>query len=365
MNTNVSAAEQAIAWFTRSRGEELSALESQQFVGWLIESPLHVREYLETAKVWGALQSAVIWPRDSREDFLQLVSEAAQRTNPVSLASAMRVQEAEPPRRSADSLKKRSRPRPLYAVAAGVLALTSAILVWFYGYAKPATYETVRGEQRYVVLPDGSSVQLNTLTRLVVRFDERQRRIELPQGEALFRVARDPARPFEVTTPHARVRALGTEFNVYNRREGTRVAVIEGKVRVVSAAKSPQAVESGSFLDLNPQQAADVDTHGQVAAVQPAQATHRSSDRSESGWVDPEIAWVRRRIVLDGDRVASAVEEFNRYNAKQIRIEDPALAGLRITGVFNADEPAALLKYLREIRPLEVTETAGELRVHR
>lgn len=365
MNTNASTAEQAIAWFVRSREGELSAAERQQLVEWLIESPRNVREYLDTAKTWGALQSDISWPKDSREDLLRIVSEAAQSTDAVPLACAARVQETRPLHRTAYFPEKRFHRRLLYGMAASVLALMSISLGWFW-YAKPAAYETARGEQRYIVLPDGSSVQLNTLTKLVVRFDERRRLIELPQGEALFRVARDSARPFEVTTSHARVRALGTQFNVYNRRQGTRVAVIEGKVRIVSAAKNVQTAASASFLDLNPQQAVDVDVHGRVAAILSVKQTH-PGDRTESdsGGIDPEIAWVRRRIVLDGDPVATAVEEFNRYNVKQILIDDPALAGLRITGVFNADEPAALVKYLREIRPLEVTETDGELHVHR
>lgn len=365
MNTSVNTAEQAIDWFTRSRAGELSAVERQQLVEWLTESPLHVREYLGTAKVWGALQAETIWPDQSTEHFLQIVRETARRTDAVPMdPDGGRLERGTTPRAVA-SPKKVSQRRFHFAAAVGVLALASAIFGWFHGHARPSTYETARGEQRYVVLADGSSVQLNTLTKLVVRFDQRQRRIEMPRGEALFRVARDSARPFEVTTPHARVRALGTEFNVYNRRGGTRVAVIEGKVRIVAAAKTAQAGGSGFLLDLNPQQAVDIDAHGQLAAVQPAKAAHLSKNRADSGWVDPEIAWVRRRIVLDGDQVATAVEEFNRYNAQQIRIEDPALAGLRITGVFNADEPAALVKYLQEIRSLRVTETGGELRVHR
>src|SRR5690606_23063359 len=92
---------------------------------------------------------------------------------------------------------------------------------------------TERGERREVVLADGSVVQVDPQTRLDVRFDDRFRRVVLTQGRAVFRVARQPGRPFFVESGEAVVRAVGTAFGVERREHGRLVVTVaEGKVAV-------------------------------------------------------------------------------------------------------------------------------------
>ena len=329
-------AEQAAAWFTRHREGPLSGPDQKQFAQWLAESPVHINEYLAVSEIYGALQGVQPWPEESADELLEQLR-ATQSGNVVAL------KETDLGGRAGESGSKRfarfHRSRAWWAVAASavLIALSS---VWLWTGRSDASYRTARGEQRSVVLEDGSVVQLNTLTRMTVRFDERQRRIELPDGEAFFRVASDSNRPFEVQTPFARVRAIGTEFNVYNRPEGTRVTVLEGRVQVASAtdvSRKPIALEA--------RQAAEV---GVADEVGPRIRT-RSSLTAE-----PDTAWIQRRIVLDDTPLAAAVAEFNRYNKRQMRVEDPRLQALRISGVFSADDPAALMKYLETVQDVRI-----------
>jgi len=347
--------EEAADWFNRLRNREIPEADLSRFSEWLEESPVHIREYLAVAEVWGALQSPEAWPDQSSEELIRILRQARDaniiplRDSGENSASLGLAGDA-----------KMTRPSHLrlfrYAVAAGV-ALFSLTFMWPRLTLNSTAYMTERGEQRSVVLSDGSVVQLNTLSKLIVHFDARRRSVELPRGEAFFRVAHDSERPFEVETPFATVRAVGTEFNVYNNKESTRVAVLEGKVRVESSpsptsGRGSRQTARGATIDLTPQQSANVSAQGEIGMLPAQQAA-------------TAIAWIQRRIVLDDVRADAAVEQFNRYNQIQMKIRDPQLATLRITGVFNADDPNALLQYLQQVQGVKVHKESNELILQR
>ncbi len=340
----MNAKEQAIEWFTRLRESDFSVAQRKQFVAWLLESPAHLRGYLRTAEVWSTLQSADVWTDEATEDLLETVRQSKD-------AALSRLE----PRDIAQPRIKRSRGWLPLALGTAALMLV-ALVTWQLTDRNGATYRTVRGEQRSFTLPDGSIVQLNTLSTLKVSFDEDYRRLELARGEAYFRVAPNKHRPFEVRTPFAVVRALGTEFNVYNHPASTRIAVIEGKVRVFSAARPETPTTSRSpaaAVDLVQRQFADVNERGQIDPIRPPGMPN----------IQAATAWTQRRIVLDGERVDAAAAEFNRYNTKRIQVRNPAVAAQRITGVFNADDPEALARYLQDALGVQIENTADQLTI--
>lgn len=95
--------------------------------------------------------------------------------------------------------------------------------------------EAPKGERLRISLPDGTSVFLNSGSRLtypaVFRRDGRSVSLE---GEALFDVVRDEKRPFVVTTFASEIRVLGTEFDVVaDRKSGFfETILIEGSTAV-------------------------------------------------------------------------------------------------------------------------------------
>lgn len=334
--------EEAAEWFGRIREQELSDAERRHFAAWLAESPVHVREYLDVAETWGALHSPASWSGQTREELFENIR-SAKDTNVIALnkIGEAQFQMIQEDKVVGDWNARRYWP---FALAAS-FALIAFVLIWPRLNIGSTTYMTSRGEQRSVVLADGSIVQLNTLSKMIVHFDGHRRRIELPQGEAFFRVAHDKARPFDVETPFAVVRAVGTEFNVYNRHEGMQVAVVEGRVKVASAIGHNNYLNEESSPDsiyLIHQQSVDVSAQGKIGAP------HMTSD------IQMATAWIQRRIALDDDRLDTAVEEFNRYNKTQMEVRDPGLADLRISGVFNADDPFALIKYLQHTQHVQV-----------
>src|SRR5262249_15873572 len=122
--------------------------------------------------------------------------------------------------------------RSLGLAAAILLLVLGALSAWF--LTQRGTYVTDVGEQRSFMLEDGSSVELNSRSRLKVHFTGCERSIELQAGQALFRVANDRTRPFVVNSGNASVRAVGTQFDVYRKKSGTVVTVLEGIVAIAS-----------------------------------------------------------------------------------------------------------------------------------
>jgi transmembrane sensor len=331
----MSIPEQALRWFVRAHEEGLTAAGRKELSNWLAESPVHVREYIGAAELYGTLSEPTSWPADPTESLLDTV-----RREKDSNVRTLKM----PGQEIMATVRQSPRPqRWLLATAAALGALTLFGLLWIVSVPPTSTYQTVRGEQRSVVLTDGSIAQLNTMTRMIVRFDKQQRLIELPSGEALFHVTHDKTRPFVVSTPYATVQAVGTEFDVYNRAASTQVAVIEGRVTVESAHP---ASKTGSLHADGPATAVPL-VAGQQIVLMAGNITPPSRGASAT-------AWVERRIALDDDSVATAVDEFNRYNLKQIRIQDESISKLRITGVFNADDPDALIQYLQEVQGVKV-----------
>jgi transmembrane sensor len=230
------------------------------------------------------------------------------------------------------------------AAAVALIAASTLFVQWTDFGARH--YATDRGEQRIFKLPDGSLIHLNTQTRAQVRYGEHARIVELTKGEALFAVAQDTARPFRVIAGGAVIEAIGTQFNVYRHSTSTRVAVVEGRVRVSaegaepsSLPDSPQTVAPGSAL---------------LAAGEGARVDREGAITVEVAAVNQATAWRQRLLQFDETTLAQAAAEFNRYNTMQIHVQGEEIRGLRVTGFFNVDNPEGLLRFLDKDRSLDI-----------
>jgi transmembrane sensor len=184
------------------------------------------------------------------------------------------------------------------------------------------TYRTALGEIRHVPLADGSVAAINSGSELQIRLADRRREIRLDSGEAWFRVAKDPSRPFVVEAGGVVVQAVGTAFSVRRRPEGADVLVTEGIVEAWAGGSAQPllrlAAGQRAFIGEN----ADVEVAPDVPSA-----------------VDRTLAWRQGSIDLDGDTLASAVSEFNRYNRRKLVLVDPQLVGHRFDGTFHTDDP--------------------------
>ena len=223
---NTERQEQAIAWVIRLR--HASEQDWEAFTAWLESDPANVVAYEEAALA--DLDAQTLLPNE-----------------PVAPAVAPAAEPVFPAER------RHSRRSILgWSIAASLLAVTT------YGFVSRSgtqTIETAPGELRQVALGDGSRVELNGGSRLILDPD-RPRFAQLERGEALFRIIHDPARPFEVEAGDALLRDMGTVFNVVRDEETLEVAVAEGAVlynpgREARSLKPGMALRKGSATGLS------------------------------------------------------------------------------------------------------------------
>ncbi|MGN6828586.1 FecR family protein [Paucibacter sp. M5-1] len=254
-------------------------------------------------------------------------------------------------------------PRP----GALALSLTATALVVGVLVGQPwrdiDSYDTGIGEQRLVILKDGTRMSLNTSTRVKVELDQTQRRVRVEGGEAFFEVAKDASRPFVVQAAGTEVTATGTAFVVRltppgaGAHEALDVTLVEGQVvvreaeRRVAAAKivPPIVMAAGERLRVR----GDQGTSGGVTAA-PAQPQR---DRPR---MDQVLAWKRGEAVFDNASLPEALDEMNRYSAMPI-VGDPSLAALRISGLFKTGDSAGFAQAVAKLHDLRVRELPDRL----
>jgi len=238
-------------------------------------------------------------------------------------------------------------------VAASLALCVSLLPFAFKHFEAAPEYATAFGEQRTIQLADSSIVTLNADSRIQLRLNGTHRDIELLRGEALFKVAHDPSRPFTVQTKTAIVQAVGTQFNVYERPNGTRVSVLEGRVKVTPLGHSSTGVGATSVAPVTESLSA-----GQEAQVG-ADGTFRRNAKAD---VMKTVAWRERRLIFDDVPLEDMVYEFNRYNrSTRLTLDGVPPGSHHYNGIFDAADPDSLAALLSREPDLIVERQDGEI----
>lgn len=340
-------AEEAAHWLIEL--EEPWPKTLNDFGAWLRASPRHVEEFLLVSAVWKEFEG---FDAERRMQIQQLIDEAAAhdvtRLEPDVAGSATHAASSQPSRRKTLSLAG--------SLAASILA---GVAFWFFAATSPDVYVTSRGEQRAFKLDDGSIVYLNTQSRVEVLFSRQTRNVRLLEGEAMFTVEHDPARPFRVISDDTVIQAIGTQFNVYRSNAGTTVSVVEGIVEIspteheAQPPRSRQPATSATVAASRP----PIAKVERLSAGEQARVSH-DGEIVKRGLPDLEqiVAWRDRTLVFRGDSLEHVATEFNRYNELQVRLEGDLVRAKRLTGVFDADDPRSLILFLRRDPSLQITE---------
>ena len=331
------AAQEAAEWMLRLQDQDLTRAQRAEYVRWLRESPLHVSEMLRVTQVHSTLATFPHWNQITPVD----VSFPPVSTLEFPGAADRHGANTSKPRRSGWF-------RPVGATTFFVIA---SIVLTYIAHLGPQTIRTGAGERREVTLADGSVIQISPKTTLRVRFTEHQRWVLLSHGDAVFRVAKDRAKPFLVETDHASVRAVGTEFGVEYQGNSVIVTVEEGRVAVIQPATG--------FAPLAPALPQVEVSLGADQQVVVAQAGRVGSIRK----VDSrrELSWADGRLVFEQAPVAEVVQRFNRFNRVQIQIRDPKLAARPVSAVFDASDPEAFITFLESVANVRVTRPSTDV----
>jgi transmembrane sensor len=330
-------AEEAASWVMR-RLEDRSPECNGEFLRWLKESPHHIDEFLMAAAMYASLREGKVDGNFTIEELL-----GGTNTNVVSIAGDA-LAPASHEDRDAEGRRPRGRSTTkIWGTLAASIG-TAAVGGWLFWSWIAGTYSTSVGEQRMVRLEDGSVMHLNTRSKVHITFSDTGRELRLIEGEAFLNIVKDSTRPFTVLTRDAAVHVLGTEFNVYECEDETRVAVVDGEVRVSArtANATPKHLHAG--------EQADVSSSGKI------------SSRTIPD-IGTALSWRERQLIFRAVPLATVAEQFNRYNEFQIQIEGEKLRQRLIWGVFPVDDPQALVKFLAQDKSVRLTQRRGELTV--
>lgn len=354
------AGQEADEWWVLLDSEDMSLPRRTEFVDWLRESPLHVEEMLRVAQVHGALQKFRGWERIATDE---------TSANGTPGAAAANVTSFPPPPSPicASGQPSASRSRGTWLGVGFAAMVAAALALWFSVFSGSYTVATAQGERREIALSDGSVVNVDPETQMRIRFDSRERRIDLTRGRARFHVAKNPVRPFLVHADGTVVRAVGTDFGVEHRGQGIVVTVAEGRVAVLPHENSSFALDHFAAG----RQAVDSRKSGSSSASIVMVSTGQQVTVARSGSAEEvrdvnaerELSWAEGRLSFDNDSVASVVQTFNRYNTVQIHVADATLADRTMSGVFNASDPESFIAFLQSVTSISVVRNGRDITI--
>ena len=283
---------------------------------------MHIGETLQICKLY-----SVLYPMKHQLFFM----------NEDNVSNVIELPEREgvtPPTRTRSSWHVRT---ISFAVVLAVALFAGAIAkrTWL-----DAAIETQASEWRSLTLTDGSQVSVGPRTQLRNRFGGQQRLVRLSQGEALFQVAKDMARPFIVDAELAVVRATGTRFGVERREQEVVVTVEEGTVLVTNGHGGTSSVA--------------------LAAGDQVTVSGRWPPAIERVNTARELAWSNRRLVFESDTLSAAAAEFNRRNRVQI-VVDPTLGARQVRGSFQADDPVSFAESIAIARKAVIVRQSRDV----
>lgn len=314
--STLAADDQAALWAAKLDGSSLSSPERTQLEAWLAESPNH---------------------RALLSQYCQFSTDLEERLPVLVAAGRIAMPDHAAPSRP------RFRRTGLWFATTLAAAATIALGIWaLRPVAQVETVATSVAQRRTLRLADGSQVELNARTSLLVDFTGTERHVRMADGEAFFTVAKNKARPFIVETPGGAVRVTGTVFDVHaDTPTNLTVTVVEGSVQV------------------NPNDSAPVSLHANDQLK--VESGHAAVQSLATAELDDALAWRRGQVVFDGTRLDQALAQFARYHGRTITAA-PAVANLRVSGRYNLDNVDAFLTDIESVLPVqESRESSGAI----
>lgn len=292
---------EALAWFVTINSGDATDAERCEHAAWLAKNPDNEAEYRALGSIWSDLD-VIGDPR------------------PKAITSCPAPQ------------KIISR-RTFLAGSATITASAAALLILQPDFLT-SDYATATGEMRSITLADGSHVDLDADTAIIVDYNDQTRLIKLLRGRAFFDVAKDTSRPFTVQAGGGSITALGTRFVVHEWADEVTVWVEESAVSVIAPDQSKRVVQEAQLTSFN------TAGFGALNAVD----------------ANTEAAWKRGKLIFEDRPLRQVLADVNRYRRGTIRATDNKLLDMRVSGIFDIKNPDGVLDVIRNTLPVHITE---------
>ena len=293
---------EAAAWLVRLRRDQRQDRDVAAFQAWVAADPSHAMAFEAINGTWDIAGGL---PRDMRGS-----------TSPISSVS---------------------RRRAVLAAASAVLAVGAGAA--YFRLAKATVYQTEVGEQKHVILSDGSRLFLDTNSRVDVDFGKDLRAAELRYGRANFRVVADSWRPFIINASNSRIAATASTLDV--RRDGAQVSVlvIQGTAEIQRPAfPATKLAGEERFVML----------------------------ANEEGRIDrpnlaPLLAWQTGQAIFENGRLSDVSAEMNRYSATKLALVDSDTGELRLSGIYAVGDNLSFANSISRLLPIKVAQEGGRI----
>ncbi len=238
---------------------------------------------------------------------------------------------------------------------AALLMVTAGLWSGMRWLQRPDDYTTALGERRMITLADNSRVSLDSNSEVTVKYSRNARELQLLHGQARFDVAHDVERPFSVLAGDQKVIATGTAFNIDLSGPKVLVTLIEGHVVVLDEDKPVGTVSSPQTPSLR-RRSVELRAGQQLAALpeKPPEIAPANIQRA--------VAWTNGQLMFDNEPLSAVVSRINRYTSTPIVIDDPKIAALRISGVFNTGDVNGFVDVVTHYLPVDaVPQDSGAI----
>lgn len=304
-------------WLLRLTSGTATAHDARAFEHWCGQSPAHVEAFAETRRLWENLgPAAQAW----------MASE--------------RMRTAAPSRRDGSwpRMSRRAFLGAAVTASAALVVVHPPLQMWPSLSDMAADYRTATGEQREVDLGQGVVVQMNTQTTINLRKSEgRVSGIDLLRGEIQVKATATADGPVSVFVNGGRV-----EVGVMGK---CNVRCDDGGVEVTGLDGATTLHYQGQTAILKTAQRADFGD-GRVGQVLPAD-------------VEVTMAWRRRVLIFDGQRLSEVVREINRYRPGKIILANDHLATRKVQARFSLNQLADVAALIQDAYGAKVTSLPG------
>jgi ferric-dicitrate binding protein FerR (iron transport regulator) len=232
------------------------------------------------------------------------------------------------------------------------------------------------GSKSKIQLPDGSTVILNSGSKLIYNKDYGidNREVTLV-GEGFFDVKKNKDRPFIIHTADINIKVLGTVFNVkaYPEDKKTETSLIRGSIevtiknrpndKIILSPSEKLVVENGLVPDKElPQQGA-----GELVAAPTGLNTLMAINKLKYSPVDSsvaEILWTENKLVFRDESFEELAMRMQRWYDVSISIQNEGLAEKRLTGIFERETIEQALEALKISIPFQYEKNGNKIIIH-
>jgi len=189
------------------------------------------------------------------------------------------------------------------------------------------------GQRINFTFEDGTNVWLNAQTKMTypVEFKGKERQVSI-EGEAYFEVAKNPKKPFIVSSKGFKIKVLGTTFNIFSYPEEkmSRISLIEGSV----------IIDNKNIITLKPQEEVTIESDKMIVA--PIGDNHY-------------FLWIKGVYSFNNERFESIIKKLELYFGINIQIEDTAMREWRYTVKFRqSDGIDEILQLMKRIHNFNI-----------